>query len=209
MKEMENTRRIFNKYAEGYQDKYMDVSLYHDSLNLFCENLNEKQTRILEIGCGPGNLTTYLITQRPDLKILGIDIAERMIKLARNNNPRAEFRVLDCRKIEGLEDKYDAVVCGFCLPYLTKKEALKLIDDISALLNPGGVIYLSTMEADHNRSGYEGSDSNDEKLYINYHEASYLREALGNNNFEITKVCRIANSNNQSHINDLVFIASK
>lgn len=35
-------------------------------------------------------------------------------------------------------------MCGFCLPYLSKEETEKLINDVSRLLNPEGVFYIST-----------------------------------------------------------------
>ncbi|MCM8568651.1 class I SAM-dependent methyltransferase [Gramella jeungdoensis] len=209
MKETENTRAIFNKYAEGYQDKYMDVGLYHESLDLFCENLNSKQTEILEIGCGPGNLTKYLLSLRPDLKILGIDLASKMIDLARQNNPEAEFRTMDCRDISQLNQKFDGILCGFCLPYLSQKETIKLIEDMFALLNPGGIVYLSTMEADHKKSGYEGSSSAEEKLYINYYESDYLLRNLDKQGFRIIKIYTLENPVNKEGIRDLVIIAKK
>ncbi|MDX1544498.1 MAG: methyltransferase domain-containing protein [Christiangramia sp.] len=209
MKETENTRDIFNKYAEGYQHKYMDVSLYHNSLDLFCEYLSSKQTEILEIGCGPGNLTKYLLSLRPDLEILGIDIAAKMIALARNNNPEAAFRVMDCRDIQQLKQTFDGIVCGFCLPYLSRDETLKLIGDMSVLLNQGGFVYISTMEADHRNSGYEGSTSGDDKLYINYHESDYILRNLEKQGFRILKTFTLENPLNKEGVKDLVIIARK
>lgn len=204
-----NTKKIFNKYADGYEAKYMDVSLYHDSLDLFCENLNKGSSRILEIGCGPGNISRYLLSKLPELDLLGIDIAENMIGLAARNNPEAEFKVMDCREISQLNEKFDGVVCGFCLPYLSKKDAVKLISDISVLLRPAGVVYLSTMEADHNRSGYKGSDSAEEKLYINYHEADDLIEVLRKTGMRILKSFYLENPANEKDVRDLVILAGK
>ncbi|MCG9970918.1 class I SAM-dependent methyltransferase [Christiangramia crocea] len=209
MKETENTRDIFNKYAEGYQDKYMDVSLYHGSLDLFCENLISKQTEILEIGCGPGNLTKYLLSLRPDFKVLGIDLASKMIDLAKQNNPKAEFCTMDCRDIDQLQQTFDGIVCGFCLPYLNQKETLKLLGDMSALLNQGGVVYISTMEAEHSKSGYEGSSSGEEKLYINYHESDYILRNLEKQGFRILKTFTLENPLNKVGVKDLVIIARK
>jgi hypothetical protein len=33
---------IFNKLAQGYQYKFMDVSLYHDSFDVFCSQIKKK-----------------------------------------------------------------------------------------------------------------------------------------------------------------------
>src|SRR5438045_2838934 len=90
---------LFNKLASEYQKKYMDVSLYSDSLNLFCKLIPKQNATVLELACGPGNVTKYLLDKRPDLKILGTDLGPNMIKLARQNNPTVEFKILDCRNI--------------------------------------------------------------------------------------------------------------
>lgn len=45
-----------------------------------------------------------------------------MIELAKKNNPTAYFDVMDSRHIGELTDSYDAIICGFCLPYLSDQE---------------------------------------------------------------------------------------
>ena len=48
-------------FAKLYQEKFMDLALYNDSYGYFCSALDKPQAKILEIGCGPGNITMYLI----------------------------------------------------------------------------------------------------------------------------------------------------
>ena len=64
---------IFNKLAKMYQDKFMNVDLYSESFDLFCNAIQKENATILEIACGPGNITKYLLNKRPDFNILGID----------------------------------------------------------------------------------------------------------------------------------------
>jgi ubiquinone/menaquinone biosynthesis C-methylase UbiE len=109
---------IFDKLAEQYQDKFMDVNIYHDSLVLFCNELHTNGASVLDIACGPGNVTKYLLNKRPDLRILGIDLALNMLTLAMVNSPGAEFRLLDSRNISTLGSKYDGVV--WCVPFVCR-----------------------------------------------------------------------------------------
>src|SRR4051812_15408408 len=97
---------VFDKSAKKYQDKFMDVSLYHDTFDAFCDLVTKKGAMVLEIACGPGNITKYLLEKRPDLKILGTDLSPNMLELARANNPLAEFVLMDCRNIGSLNQKY-------------------------------------------------------------------------------------------------------
>ena len=183
--------KIFNNCAQQYQDKFMALELYHDSLDLFCTFIEQENATILDIACGPGNITRYLLELRPGFKILGIDLSAKMIDLARLNNPDAEFQIMDCRDIGQLGSQFDAAVCGFGLPYLSKEEALGLIREVAGLLRPGGVFYLSTMEDDYSRSGWKGPSSGGQaKMYIHYHQADYLTEALRENGFEVLDLQR-------------------
>jgi ubiquinone/menaquinone biosynthesis C-methylase UbiE len=185
---MDNTKNavaIFDKLAKVYQQKFMDVGLYHQSFDQFCDYLANENAAVLELGCGPGNITRYLLEKRPDLKIMGTDLSPNMIALARINNPNAEFGLLDCREIHTINQQYDAIMCGFCLPYLSKDETAVLIRNAFQLLDPDGIIYISTMEEnEENKSGLRKSSSGDE-LYMYYHRTVDLTTALQAAGFKI------------------------
>jgi ubiquinone/menaquinone biosynthesis C-methylase UbiE len=197
---------VFNKLANTYQDKYMNVDLYKDSFDFFCQNIKTENTAILEIACGPGNITKYILDKKPDLKILGIDLAPNMIDLAKVNNPTAKFQVMDCRNIESLDKKYDAIMCGFCLPYLSKKETSKLIIDASNLLNSRGIFYLSTMEDDYSKSTFKKGSSSDE-VFMHYYSADFLKNELTKNNFQIIHLERKEYIHNEENTTDLIIVA--
>ncbi len=180
---------IFNKLAHSYEEKFMDVSLYHDSFDLFCANIKKQNAEVLELACGPGNITKYLFTKRPDLKILGIDLAPNMLELAKKNNRNSSFQLMNIGEIKSLKKQFDAIMCGFALPYLSKEKAVKLIADAAEILNENGVIYISTMEDEYSKSGWEKGSSGEE-IFMHYHEAEYLVEALEGNGFEILDLRR-------------------
>lgn len=200
---------IFNKLATQYQDKFMDTSMYHDTFDLFCGHIKTQNAGILELACGPGNITRYLLYRRPDFKILGLDLAPNMVRLAKANNPQADFQVMDCRDIYKITKKYNAIMCGFCLPYLSKPETLDLIKDASLLLKPGGVLYLSTMEDDYSTSGLRKGSTGDE-IYMHYYRESDLVEVLNKNQFTIMNLRRKQYQERQDQMTtDLIIIAIK
>ncbi|MBK9016952.1 MAG: class I SAM-dependent methyltransferase [Saprospiraceae bacterium] len=183
--------KVWDNLAAVYQDKFMDMELYNDTYNAFIQLLEKPKSQIFEIGCGPGNITRYLLTKRPDFQITGIDMAPNMVELAKKNNPTAQFMVMDCREIDSLDNHhYDAIVCGFCLPYLSKEETAKLIRDSAALLNDGGLFYCSAIEDDYEKSGYETSSDGRFKIYVYYHEADFLEASLKESGFELVDVKR-------------------
>jgi cyclopropane fatty-acyl-phospholipid synthase-like methyltransferase len=183
------TFQTWDKLAAKYQDKFMNLDLYNDTYDRFCE-LVKTAAIVLEIGCGPGNITRYVLAKRPDLKILGTDVAPSMLKLAKENNPGADFKVMDCRHIDTLTTTYDAVLCGFCLPYLSKEDCHKFIKDCAALLTTGGILYFSAIEDDYSKSGMETSSDGGHSMFVYSHEAAYLQQWLGDYGFEDIEVIR-------------------
>lgn len=199
---------IFNKLATNYQDKFMDVVMYHNSLDIFCNSIKKEKPEILELTCGPGNITKYLLEQRPDFKIIGTDLAPNMIELAKANNPTANFELLDCREIYKTNKKFDGILCGFGLPYLSKVEAIRFIKDASLQLNKNGILYISTMEDDNSKSGFKTGSTGD-TMYQNFHQADYLSAALEENELSIIHLERINYFCNEEKTTDLIIIATK
>ena len=202
---------LFNKFAQAYQEKYMDQTRYYDSLNEFCAWIRPMSARLLELACGPGNVTKYLLEQRPDLQILATDLAPNMLQLAQKSCPQANFQLLDVRQIDQLNQTFDAIICAFGLPYLNKEETIGLIAKIARQLNPYGVCYLSTMEGNYQDSDWQGSSTGtDQRIFIHYHELDYLQTALTDHGLQVQLVDRIEYQDAQDKtVTDLVLIATK
>lgn len=203
MDRYKETFETWNKVASLYQDRFMDLDLYNDTYNFICDSLNKTNSKILEIDCGPGNITRYLLSKRPDLNIFGIDIAPKMIELAKKNNPTANFAIMDSRQISDLTTKYDGVVCGFCLPYLSQTDSIKLIMDSNKLLSENGLIYLSFVEGDPNKSDFQVGSSGD-STYFYYHNTDNLTKQLLDNDFEKINVFKVEykKANNKKDIHN-------
>ena len=178
------TFATWNKVASLYQEKFMELDLYNDTYDTFCAALEFRQPKILEVGCGPGNITKYLLAKRPDFNIDGIDVAPAMVSLAKNNNPTANFMVMDCRELSMLEKQYDGIVCGFCLPYLSHLDCSALFNNCKQILNDNGVFYVSFVDGEYDKSGFQVGSSGD-KIYFYYHSIDYIKNEMGNIGFEI------------------------
>ncbi|HQQ94585.1 MAG TPA: class I SAM-dependent methyltransferase [Bacteroidia bacterium] len=171
------TQSTYNAIAGLYAEKFMRLGLYNQSYDAFCAHLKQNAS-VLEIGCGPGNISHYLLDKMPGLQILGIDFAENMISLARQNVPGAEFRQLDCRSVSALNTTFEAIISGFCIPYLAPDDCQKLFQDCFALLKPGGISYFSFIEDHHERSGFQYSSDKRHRTYIYYYGEEQIRSGL-------------------------------
>jgi ubiquinone/menaquinone biosynthesis C-methylase UbiE len=199
--------QLFDKLAGLYQSKYMNVSAYEPALNNFISLLTAPSPAILEIACGPGNVTKHILAVNPKLNVFGIDLAPGMIELAKLNCPGAQFEVMDCRQINSLLNTYDGVIVSFCLPYLNKTESQQLLKDIAALLKPGGKLYLSTIEGPHQNSGYKKASTGDE-IFLNYYELADLAYFMSQARLQIISTERVSFAYGNNDI-DLVLVAGK
>lgn len=208
MNRYEETFKTWNKVALRYQDKFMAMERYDGSYDVICNTLKADKAKILDIGCGPGNITKYLLSKRPDFRIYGIDIAPNMIALAKKNNPTAKFEVMDSRKIKGIQEKFDGVVCGFCIPYMSLADFEKLFEDTHNLLAENGLFYLSFVEGKPKNSGFQISHG--DRVYFYYHTLEAIRERLIFYKFKGIETFKIdynkSSSEKESHV---ILIARK
>lgn len=208
---LKETIETYNVSAKAYQDKFMDMDLYNDTYDIFCDLVKKNNAEIFEIAIGPGNVTKYIHDRRPDFKVFGIDLSPNMVELAKHNNPQADFAVMDCREIHTIDRKFDGILCAFCLPYLSREESLQLITDASLLLEPQGVLYISTMEGEYSKSDYETTSfSGDNRIFVYYHQADYIYDCLVVLGFDVLDLQRKKYPElDGSFLTDIIFIARK
>ena len=190
MDSSKETFETWNNIASAYQDKFMKFELYNETYDYICNAIPNQKARLLEIGCGPGNITHYLLSERPDFAIFGIDIAPNMIALARKNNPTAQFAVMDSRQIKDLKDKYDGIIGGFCLPYLSGEESKELIANAYDLLNEKGLLYLSFVEGDPAKSDFKVGNGG--RVFFYFHRLDDLEKQLVETGFDELETFKVA-----------------
>lgn len=182
------TIKTFDKYAIEYEGKYMNHLPYVDTYKPL-SNLLRADASILDAACGPGNIARYLLHGFPQRKLLGIDLSEKMVSRARLNNPAARFEVMDCRETMLLAQTFDAIVAGFCFPYLSGKQVRNFIADARSILNPQGIIYVSFMEGDPTSSGLTSRNGTD-WVCTYYHSAGFVVDTLKLAGFDVIDLIR-------------------
>lgn len=208
MNEHQQTFDAWNKAAQAYESQFMDLTIYKETYDFFLHHLKVDQLKVLEIGCGPGNIARYLIKKRPNLILKGTDLAPKMIERARINVPEAEFIELDCRNITSLKSVYDGIICGFVIPYLSVKERKQLIADCSKLLPNSGVFYLSFVNASQEGSKMtEDGRGNSMRFY--YHNNSEIIQDLGSNSFDLLREFTVSYKTKEAHIENHTILIAK
>jgi 2-polyprenyl-3-methyl-5-hydroxy-6-metoxy-1,4-benzoquinol methylase len=99
-------------------------------------NLNNKEAKVLDIGCGNGNISLALGSL--GYQVTGVDIDQTSVDTARGRSTfsNVKFEVLDANSF-AMADAFDAVVCSEVLEHLNKP--YELCESVYRILKPGGV----------------------------------------------------------------------
>ncbi|MCL8012148.1 class I SAM-dependent methyltransferase [Streptomyces sp. AS02] len=109
------------------------------------------EARVLDMGCGTGIPTALQLTEA-GLRVVGVDLSDAMIALARKNVPNGVFHQADIADLRpgGSRDlgRFDAVTAFFSLLMLPRTEIPLALRTVHHLLPPDGLFALSMVEAD-------------------------------------------------------------
>jgi SAM-dependent methyltransferase len=102
-----------------------------------------KDRRVLDLGCGAGQLSQHLAA-RGAAEVIGVDISERMLELARTRwaHPRVRHERMAIEEASFTPARFDLVVSALALHYVDDYRGL--VERIAEWLAPGGVVVYST-----------------------------------------------------------------
>jgi trans-aconitate 2-methyltransferase len=97
-------------------------------------------SRVVDLGCGPGNSTELLVRRFPQAQVTGTDNSEAMLVSARERLPQARFELSDIATWAPAADAGapDLIYANAALQWVPDHEAL--IPRLFAALAPGGVL---------------------------------------------------------------------
>ncbi len=100
-----------------------------------------KVSRILDVGCGPGEYLTLLSEIFGSrAKITGVDLSPQVIAKNQSRFPWAEFSALDITQ-ESLNSKFDLIVCCEVLEHIEKRS--EAFANLAKMLDSGGYLFVS------------------------------------------------------------------
>jgi len=136
----EARRRLFRLYAgHGWSSLFCWLRYWHSNIPGIEAHLPAEGT-ILDLGCGHGVLTNYLALRSPRRRVIGLDLSEQRIAVARSCAlPNAEFRVQDVFLLERLPCQ--AIIVADVLHHLRSyEEGDDLLARCCQLLPPDGLL---------------------------------------------------------------------
>jgi len=112
-------------------------------VGLLPEELASVRGKVLDIGCGAGFYTGRILKRNlPRLKVYGIDISRKAIKLARRDYPKIEFKSASAYDLPFADNFFDAILINCVLEHLQKPDYA--LQEASRVLKPNGILFSIT-----------------------------------------------------------------
>ena len=134
----------YEEMAEKYNESidYKPHNAYYDRPNTLSLVSDFKNKSILDAACGPGKYAEILTAKGAN--VVGVDISEKMIALAKQrNNSSSNFFVHDLSMPLDMfeKDSFDIIICALALHYI--KDWNLTIKEFYRVLNPKWILVIS------------------------------------------------------------------
>ena len=140
--------RLTKWHAAYIQNAYRELE--HGITRKQLDNLgiNAKSKKVLDVGCGPGNLLVALSTDAPEL-LIGVDIDETFLVFGHSHieklvkTPIAIPTLLRASlpTLPFADETFDLVTCFLVMPHVPDDKAA--LTELARVLKPGGTLAIS------------------------------------------------------------------
>jgi len=181
--------KSYNSWAEQYdtnENKTRDLDR-----KATIETLSKYEfENVLELGCGTGKNTEWLITKAK--YIIGLDFSQEMLNKARNKitSDKIRFQQADLKKPWNIENKFaDLITCSLTLEHI--KDLDFIFNQAYEKIKSGGKFFISEL---HPARQYLGSkakyetENGIEELEVYVHHLSEYLQAAERNSFKLVKI---------------------
>lgn len=111
---------------------------------LFAHYALSSKPSIIDVGCGTGEITSRLALKYPDARVLGVDVLESSVALARRRYaalaPRLDFRQGDAFALDVPADSFDISVCRHMTQSVPHVE--QIIAELKRVARRGGWVHV-------------------------------------------------------------------
>jgi len=139
----------WDEVAESYNEIFDKDTYYLDIISRIGSEVRTGEgQRILDLGCGTGNLMAHLLETCPDAHVSGVDPSLNMIEICASRfagNPRAEISQGDGTRVGFLSQQFDYAVSNIALHHVLPELRPRCAQEIARVLKPEGVLVYSDM----------------------------------------------------------------
>ncbi len=177
---IETTIDSYNKIAEEYFEKTFKIDV-GKKINQFLSYMSKRGT-ILDVGCGPGR-DAKTFTDK-GYTVVGIDLSDNLLEIARGQAPKAQFINMDIRDMDFDKDSFDGIWAMSSLMHLEKEQFPEVLEKCHSLLMVDSPFYFCLKRGDGERLEPDKRYGGVEK-YFSYYQDDEIKRILSGTKFEI------------------------
>src|SRR4030088_3089750 len=128
-------------YSHGHHESVLRSHLWRTAANSAAYLLPwlKPGMDLLDIGCGPGNLTADLATRVSPGRTIGLDSAEDVLEIARRGAPEGvDFVAGDAYHLDYADDSFDVIHAHQFLQHLA--DPVAALVEMRRVVKPGGLV---------------------------------------------------------------------
>jgi SAM-dependent methyltransferase len=176
-------RDFYNRNAEAYATNTAQM-LDLDWLEKFASYVRPGG-RILDVGSASGRDSAWFASR--GFEVVGIDIAESLVKMATVTVPGARFAVMNLMDLDFEDQSFDGIWCSCVLLHIPRSDAPVAIQKMASKLRTDGVFYVLVKEGATDGLEEDSRYENAVK-FSSYFEASEIRTMLKSADLEILEI---------------------
>ena len=153
---------FWNKSYETYST---DGEVYSSWLDKYAQVIASCKTKVLDLGCGIGYDSFYLIQR--GLDVIACDFSEVALKRLKEKVPKAEIMLLDIsEKLPFDDNSFDLILADLSLHYFDTKTTKKIMCEIKRVLTPKGCLLARVNSIDDVNHGAGDGEKIEENFYF-------------------------------------------
>lgn len=181
----------YEKNQRNFADKKTRFKAYMIK-NIFNIYYPEKKEKILDVGCGWGNISLEL--QRRGFNVTGLDYSKKSIEICKKtakilNLDETKFVCQDATDTKSRSNSFDVIYCADLVEHLYPEIYLDLIRETHRILKKGGKFIIYTPNPSHSFEVLKRHNIILKKdiSHVDYKTMDRLKNDLAGNGFLIKK----------------------
>lgn len=178
---MKTVTDFYNKTATGWSDEWYKEKKQSMILEKFYNCFSQAGTnhpKLLDLGSGIGY--DAKIVSKMGARVVGVDLSEKSVEIAKKNVPTCKFFVGDITDSLERLGKFDGLYCLATIMHVGVQNMKKTFDNMASVLKKGGLLLISS---------FDGVGKNYEKSYVNIDGDAYDKNF---NNYNASELCAFA-----------------
>lgn len=178
---MKNVIDFYNKTATKWSNEWLNEKNNTGLIEKFCNcfsSVGTTKPRILDAGCGMGYDSK--IASEHGANVVGIDLSENMINIAKQNVKNCKFFVGDITEKFTSLGKFDGIMCISTIMHIDAVNMRKTFQNMAQVLKKGGLLLVSS---------FDGEGKNFEKSVVSIDGETYDKNF---NNYSAPELCAFA-----------------